>query len=117
MRVASTLKPLLVVGLAAFGVGTQPNTTLPINSLYKTNPTSNDNYVVEAAARFINNKTWLCCDFMTKSLSLDPTDTQKRLGDGFYEQNLIREQVAELTGRSFLADYARLRWYVIWQAL
>ncbi len=30
---------------------------------------------------------------------------QKRLGDGFYEQKLIREQVAQLTGRRFLADY------------
>ena len=39
------------------------------------------------------------------SLSLDPTVTQKRLGDGFYEQKLIREQVANLTGRRFLADY------------
>jgi filamentous hemagglutinin len=42
---------------------------------------------------------------MSKSLSLDPTVTQKRLGDGFYEQKLIREQVAELTGRRFLADF------------
>ncbi|MCC9046571.1 hypothetical protein LMH46_11040, partial [Neisseria gonorrhoeae] len=31
--------------------------------------------------------------------------TQKRLGDGFFEQKLIREQVAELTGKRFLADY------------
>ena len=42
---------------------------------------------------------------MTQTLSLDPTVTQKRLGDGFYEQKLIREQVAELTGRRFLADF------------
>jgi filamentous hemagglutinin len=31
--------------------------------------------------------------------------TQKRLGDGFYEQRLIREQVAALTGQRFLGDY------------
>ena len=31
--------------------------------------------------------------------------TQKRLGDGFYEQQLIREQVAALTGYRFLGDY------------
>jgi len=30
----------------------------------------------------------------------------KRLGDGFYEQRLIREQVAQLTGRRFLTGYA-----------
>ena len=30
----------------------------------------------------------------------------KRLGDGFYEQRLIREQVNQLTGQRFLAGYA-----------
>lgn len=43
-----------------------------------------------------------------------PTLTQKRLGDaakqillgdGFYEQRLINEQVAQLTGRRYLGDY------------
>lgn len=38
-------------------------------------------------------------------LALDPTVMQKRLGDGFYEQQLIREQVAELTGHRFASDY------------
>jgi len=31
---------------------------------------------------------------------VDPASTHKRLGDGFYEQRLVREQLAELTGRS-----------------
>ena len=43
---------------------------------------------------------------MLNALSLDPATTQKRLGDGFYEQRLITEQVAQLTGRRFLAGYA-----------
>ena len=30
----------------------------------------------------------------------------KRLGDGFYEQKLIREQINQLTGRRFLSGYA-----------
>ena len=29
----------------------------------------------------------------------------RRLGDGFYEQKLIRDQIAELTGRRFLDEY------------
>ncbi|MBX9613777.1 MAG: S-layer family protein [Burkholderiales bacterium] len=36
---------------------------------------------------------------------MDPTTLQKRLGDGFYEQRLVREQVAQLTGQRFLGDY------------
>ena len=42
---------------------------------------------------------------MSAALSLDPTVTQKRLGDGFYEQRLIREQVSLLTGRRFAGNY------------
>ncbi len=83
----------------------QPNTTLPNSSLYRTNPLATSSYLIETDARFTNNRVWLGSDYMTQSLSLDPTVTQKRLGDGFYEQKLIREQVAELTGRRFLADY------------
>jgi len=30
----------------------------------------------------------------------------KRLGDGFYEQRLIREQIAQLTGLRFLTGYS-----------
>ena len=35
---------------------------------------------------------------------IDPATQTQRLGDGFYEQKLIREQVAQLTGRRFLDD-------------
>ncbi|MDQ5918259.1 MAG: filamentous hemagglutinin, partial [Pseudomonadota bacterium] len=38
-------------------------------------------------------------------LALNPATTQKRLGDGFYEQRLITEQIAQLTGRRFLTGY------------
>ena len=85
--------------------GAQPNTTLPTSSLYKNNPSATSSYLIETDTRFIDRKKWLGSDYLTQSLSLDPTVTQKRLGDGFYEQKLIREQVAELTGRRFLADY------------
>jgi filamentous hemagglutinin len=85
--------------------GAHPKTTLPTSSLFKNNPSITSAYLIETDTRFIDRKLWLGSDYMTQSLSLDPTVTQKRLGDGFYEQKLIREQVAELTGRRFLADY------------
>ena len=43
---------------------------------------------------------------MLQQLAFDPATTQKRLGDGFYEQRLVREQIAQLTGRRFLDGYA-----------
>jgi len=42
---------------------------------------------------------------MLSALSYDPATSTARLGDGFYEQKLIREQVAQLTGRRFLDGY------------
>jgi len=39
-------------------------------------------------------------------MALDPNVTQKRLGDGFYEQRLVREQIGQLTGTGYLSGYA-----------
>ncbi|MDQ5958961.1 MAG: filamentous hemagglutinin, partial [Pseudomonadota bacterium] len=50
-------------------------------------------------------RQWISSDYMLAQLALDPATTQKRLGDGFYEQRLITEQVAQLTGRRFLIGY------------
>lgn len=43
---------------------------------------------------------------MLTALSQSPATTQKRMGDGFYEQKLVREQVQALTGQRFLGDYS-----------
>ena len=75
------------------------------NSLFKSNPSLTASYLMETNPSFTDNKRWLSSDYMTQSLDLDPSVTQKRLGDGFYEQKLIREQVAEITGKRYLADY------------
>ncbi len=63
-------------------------------------------YLIETDDRFAGYRSWLGSDYMLQQLSTDPATVQKRLGDGFYEQKLIREQIAELTGRRFLDGYA-----------
>ena len=42
---------------------------------------------------------------MFNQLRNDPQNLLKRLGDGFYEQRLVNEQVNKLTGRRFLDGY------------
>ena len=42
---------------------------------------------------------------MLSRLTLDPGQTQKRLGDGFYEQKLVTDAITSLTGRRFLPGY------------
>jgi len=39
---------------------------------------------------------------MLNRLTFDPQQIQKRLGDGFYEQKLVTDQITDLTGRRFL---------------
>ncbi|WP_434218289.1 hemagglutinin repeat-containing protein [Escherichia coli] len=83
-----------------------PDTRLPDSSLFKTNPAVNVPYLVETDPRFTNQKTWLGSDYMQKAFSQNGDNMIKRLGDGFYEQRLIREQVVALTGQRYLDGYS-----------
>ena len=83
-----------------------PSLDLPNNSLFTTAPESTSGYLIETDPRFASYRTWLSSDYMLDRLQVDPALTQQRLGDGFYEQKLIREQIAQLTGRRFLDGYA-----------
>ncbi|MCW3425016.1 hemagglutinin repeat-containing protein [Escherichia coli] len=83
-----------------------PDPRLPDSSLFKTNPAVNVPYLVETDPRFTNQKTWLGSDYMQKAFSQNGDNMLKRLGDGFYEQRLIREQVVALTGQRYLDGYS-----------
>jgi len=85
---------------------TSTGVTVSTSSLFQQVPDATADYLIQTDPRFTNYKTWLSSDYMTSQLAFDPAITQKRLGDGFYEQKLIREQVSELTGRRFLEGYA-----------
>ncbi len=76
------------------------------SSLFQTSPDVAASYLIESNPRFTNYRNWLSSDYMLSQLASDPATMQKRLGDGFYEQKLIREQINQLTGRRFLTGYA-----------
>ncbi|MGJ4748780.1 hypothetical protein ACQV5M_20635, partial [Leptospira sp. SA-E8] len=59
-------------------------------------------YLIETDPTFTRYREWLGSDYLLEAMGADPSTTQKRLGDGFYEQRLIREQVMELTGQRYL---------------
>ncbi|WP_446027738.1 hemagglutinin repeat-containing protein [Lelliottia amnigena] len=80
--------------------------SLPANSLFHTNPDTSSHYLVVTDPRFASYRNWMSSDYMLQQLRVDPAQTQQRLGDGFYEQKLIREQILQLTGRRFLNNYA-----------
>ncbi|MDN2676675.1 hemagglutinin repeat-containing protein [Janthinobacterium sp. SUN033] len=78
---------------------------IPNASLYKVSSAPSSRYLVETDPRFASYREWTGSDYLLKQVKNDPSVTQKRLGDGFYEQRLVREQVAELTGQRFVGDY------------
>ncbi|HJV72807.1 MAG TPA: filamentous hemagglutinin N-terminal domain-containing protein, partial [Noviherbaspirillum sp.] len=83
-----------------------PDLTLPQNGLFSIHHGPEQHYLVETDPRFTNYRNFLGSDYMLSRLVMDPTAIQKRLGDGFYEQKLINDQVAGLTGKRFLDGYA-----------
>ncbi len=87
-------------------IGAIAPAALPGNALFQPSPHPTAGYLIETDPRFADYRTWLSSDYLLGQLGMDPTFMQKRLGDGFYEQRLIREQVAQLTGRRFLDGYA-----------
>lgn len=82
------------------------NVKVANNALYRTGADSKAGYLVETDPSFTNYNQWLSSDYMLSALGLDPALQQKRLGDGFYEQRMVQDQIAHLTGYRFLEGYA-----------
>lgn len=78
---------------------------LPTESLYRIHPESTANYVVEIDPQFTNKKAFLSSDYMYKEMKTKPENIEKRLGDGLYEQTLVRNQIVSGTGYRFLDGY------------
>ncbi|WP_289887040.1 hemagglutinin repeat-containing protein [Janthinobacterium sp. SUN118] len=79
---------------------------VPNASLYQISSAPSSRYLVETDPRFASYREWTGSDYLLNQVKNDPSVTQKRLGDGFYEQRLVREQVAALTGQRFVGDYS-----------
>jgi filamentous hemagglutinin len=64
------------------------------------------NYLIETNSRFLDYSQFISSEYLLDKLGLDPARTMMRLGDGFYEQQLVVNQVTQLTGRAYLSDYS-----------
>ena len=69
-------------------------------SQLSTNP--NTSYAMETDPNFTNRRTFLSSDYVINRLQLNPMRTQKRLGDGYYEQQLVMQAILRQTGKSRL---------------
>ncbi|WP_330728558.1 hemagglutinin repeat-containing protein [Burkholderia multivorans] len=85
------------------------NLAIPQGGLFKPTTAPNANYVIETNPAFTNQKNFISSDYFFGQLGVDLTHIPKRLGDGFYEQQLVRNQVTALTGKAVLGPYADLQ--------
>lgn len=85
------------------------NLTIPQGGLYRPNPAPNASYAIETNPAFTNQKRFISSDYFFSQIGVDLTHIPKRLGDGFYEQQLVRNQVTSLTGRAVLGPYTDLQ--------
>ncbi len=84
---------------------TQTPLTLPTARLFTIRPAPANPVLVETDPLFTKYKNFISSDYMLQQLAKNPERTLKRLGDGFYEQQLINDQINALTGQRFLSGY------------
>ncbi|WP_261528935.1 hemagglutinin repeat-containing protein [Burkholderia multivorans] len=97
----------IVAGATALNV--LNNLSIPQGGLYRPTTAPNASYVIETNRAFTNQKNFISSDYFFGQLGVDLTHIPKRLGDGFYEQQLVRNQVTALTGKAVLGRYADLQ--------
>ncbi len=80
--------------------------TLPTSGMYSIHPAPGQPYLVVTDPRLTSYTNFISSDYMLGQLNLNPASVEKRLGDGMYEQQMVRNQITQLTGRTFLPGYA-----------
>ena len=66
-------------------------------------PAGGHRYLIETNPALTDLKQFMGSDYLLGNLGYDPDAAQKRLGDGLYEQRLIREAIVARTGQRYLA--------------
>ncbi|BBO59031.1 adhesin [Mycoavidus sp. B2-EB] len=79
--------------------------TLLNSGLLHLNTDPNQRYLIQIDPRFTRHSDRVSSDVLLRLLNLDPQHIPKRLGDGLYEQQLIRDQIIGLTGHYYLSSY------------
>ncbi|MGP2800582.1 hemagglutinin repeat-containing protein [Serratia ureilytica] len=74
-------------------------TAIPNNALFSQPTAAGSPFLVVTDERFTRRENFISSDYMLERVGYDPAQVHKRLGDGFYEQRLVREQVLALTGK------------------
>ena len=108
-HIANTLSPFGLASAAQTAdtsAGEAPSPEhISLSALYRVHPESTAKYLVETDPAFTDRKKFLSSDYMYNRLKWDPDKIPKRIGDGFYEQQLLADQILKQTGKRHLDGY------------
>lgn len=97
---------------AAAGKDNQTGDKLPdisslhINSkIFKLTDDATAKYLIETNKKFADYHEFLSSDYLLERVKADPEKVGKRLGDGYFEQQFVLQQIGTLTGKKYLGDY------------
>lgn len=80
--------------------------SLHINSkIFKLTEDAKAKYLIETNKKFADYHEFLSSDYLLERVKADPEKVGKRLGDGYFEQQLVLQQIGTLTGKKYLGDY------------
>ena len=86
-------------------------TAIPNNGLFSQHTATGSPFLVVTDERFTRRDNFISSDYMLERVGYDPAQAHKRLGDGFYEQRLVREQVLALTGKPSVKGWDAMEQY------
>ena len=108
-HIANTLSPFGLASAAQTADTSAGEAPAPehisLSALYRVHPESTATYLVETDPAFTDRKKFLSSDYMYNRLKWDPDKIPKRIGDGFYEQQLFADQILKQTGKRHLDGY------------
>ena len=80
--------------------------SLHINSkIFKLTDDATAKYLIETNKKFADYHEFLSSDYLLERVKADPEKVGKRLGDGYFEQQFVLQQISTLTGKKYLGDY------------
>ncbi|WP_241015393.1 DUF637 domain-containing protein [Pseudomonas frederiksbergensis] len=117
--VQSVFKPVDYSGIPFISVDPTSGPTFQLPNgdygMFIKNPDPTSHYMIETNPNLTNLSRFFGSDYLLKQLNINADSAWRRLGDGLYEQRLIRDAVLAQTGQRFLAsgltsDYEQYRY-------
>ncbi|RDS79967.1 filamentous hemagglutinin N-terminal domain-containing protein [Dyella monticola] len=81
-----------------------PGLALPTSGLFTINTAPGQPYLIETNPLLTNYQNFITGSYLLGQLNWNGAGTLRQIGDGYYELQLVDQQIVDLTGKPYLAD-------------